>query len=69
MAGLTTPGYLGCGPGAKSFRAKSIGRVGPHPGGSDRLPQDAAGLWAIHRIAPTRIQPKDVVVALCPPGP
>jgi len=36
-----------------------------------------AGPWAIHgsaelaevRIAPTRIQPEDVVLALCPPGP
>jgi len=33
------------------------------------LPQKEAGLRAIHRIAPTRIQPEDVVPALCPPGP
>ena len=41
---------------------------------SIRIPQSAfrnlvAGPWAIHRIAPTRIQPEDVVLALCPPGP
>jgi len=39
---------------------------------SIRIPQSAfrnlqAGPWAIHRIAPTRIQPEDVVLALCPP--
>jgi len=28
-----------------------------------------AGPWAIHRIAPTRVQPEEVVLALCPPGP
>ena len=33
------------------------------------LPQKEAGWRAIHRIAPTRIQPEDVVLALCPPGP
>jgi len=41
---------------------------------SIRIPQSAfrnleAGPWAIHRIAPTRIQPEDVVLALFPPGP
>jgi len=41
---------------------------------SIRIPQSAfrnleAGRWAIHRIAPTRIQPEDVVMAMCPPGP
>ena len=33
------------------------------------LPQKEAGPWAIHRIAPTRIQPGDGVLALCPPVP
>ena len=40
------------------------------------LPQKEAGPWAIHsqsslidRIAPTRIQPDDVFLALCPPDP
>jgi len=28
-----------------------------------------AGPWAIHRIAPTRGQAEDVVLALCPPSP
>ena len=33
------------------------------------LPQSEAGPRAIHRIASTRIQDEDVVLALCPPGP
>jgi len=37
--------------------------------GSALLPQKEAGPWAIHRIAPTLIQPEDVVLALCPPVP
>ena len=41
--GLTFPGCLGCGPGARSFWAKSIGRGAPFLGGFDRLPQNAAG--------------------------
>ena len=40
---MTFLGCLGCGPGARSFCAKSIGRAGPLPGGFDRLPKDAAG--------------------------
>jgi len=58
-----------CGPEAGALRGKSIGgkRI-PH-GDPLLLPQKEAGPWAIHRIAPTRIQPEDVVLALCPPGP
>jgi hypothetical protein len=40
---LTIPGGFGCGPGARSFWVKSIGRAGPPPGGIDRPPQEAAG--------------------------
>ena len=40
---MTFPGCWGCGPGARTFCAKSIGRAGPLPGGFDRLPQDTAG--------------------------
>ena len=64
---MTFPRCLGRGPGVRTWCAKSIGRVSPFPKGSARLPQKEAGPWAIHRIAPTRIQPEDVVLALCPP--
>jgi len=58
-----------CGQEAGALCGKSIGgkRI-PH-GDPLLLPQKKAGPWAIHRIAPTRIQPEDVVLALCPPGP
>jgi len=66
---LTSPGCLGCGPGARALRAESIDWVSPFPGRSVRLPRRAAGPWAIHRIAPTRIQPEGMILALCPPVP
>jgi len=64
---LTLARCLGRGPGVRTWCAKSIGRVSPFPNGSARLPQKEAGPWAIQRIAPTRIQPGDVVLGLCPP--
>ena len=51
---LTFPGNLGRGPGARAWCAKSIGRAGPHPGGSDRLPQDEAGRSGDRPGGPTR---------------
>ena len=62
-------GCLSCGPGARALRAESIDWASPFPGGSVRLPQKAAGPWAIRRIAPTQIQPEDMLLALCPPVP
>ena len=53
--GLIFPGGFGYGPGARSFWAKSIGRVGPLPGGFDRLPQDAAGRPGARRLPYTGI--------------
>jgi len=58
-----------CGPEARALRAKSIGGKRIRKGNPFVLPQGEAGPWAIHRIAPTRIQDEDVVLALCPPGP
>jgi len=66
-----------CGQGARALRGKSIGGKRIPYGDPLVLPQKEAGLWAIHgsaelaevRIAPTRIQPGDVLLALCPPGP
>ena len=54
---MTIPGCLGCGPGARTFWAKSIGRAGPLPGGFGRLPQDAAGRSGDRLVAPTRRKP------------
>jgi hypothetical protein len=58
-----------CGQEARALRGKSIGGKRIPYGDPLVLPQKEAGPWAIHRIAPTRIQPEDVVLALCPPGP
>jgi len=58
-----------CGPEGRVLRAKSIGGKRIPYGDPLLLPQEEAGPWAIHRIAPTRIQTGDVVLALCPPGP
>jgi len=58
-----------CGQEARALRGKSIGGKGNPFGDRPVLPQNEAGPWAIHRIAPTRIQPEDAVLALCPPGP
>ena len=57
------------GPGVRALHAESIGRVSPFPRCSALFPQKEAGAWAIHRIAPTRIQTEDEFLALCPPGP
>jgi len=62
-------GNQACGPEARALRGKSIGGKRISYGDPLLLPQKEAGPWAIHRIAPTRIQPEDVVLALCPPGP
>jgi hypothetical protein len=51
---LTFPECLSCGPGARTFWAKSIGRAGPLPGGFDRFPQGAAGRSDDRPVAPTR---------------
>jgi hypothetical protein len=56
-------------PPLAGLRGKSIGWKGNPFGDRPVLPQKEAGPWAIHRIAPTRIQPEDAVPALCPPGP
>ena len=64
-----SPRCLGRGPGARALRAESIGRVGPFPRGSARLPQKTAGPRATRRVAPTGFQPKDVALGLCPPVP
>ena len=53
----TFQGCLCCGPGARTFCAKSIGRAGPIPGGFDRLPQDAAGRSKDRPLVPTRRVP------------
>ena len=58
-----------CGQEARALRGKSIGGKRNAFGNRPVLPQKEAGPWAIHRIAPTRIYPKDVIQALCPPGP
>jgi hypothetical protein len=51
------PGCLSCGPGARTFWAKSIGRAGPLLVGFDRLPQDAAGRSDDQPVAPARKEP------------
>jgi len=43
-----------CGPGARSFFAKSIGRADPLLGGFDWVPQDAAGRSDDRPVAPTQ---------------
>ena len=51
------------------MRGKSIGGKRIPYGDPLVLPPKEAGPWAIHRIAPTRIQSEGAVLALCPPGP
>jgi len=58
-----------CGQEARALHEKSIGGKRIPYGDLLVLPQKEAGPWAIHRIAPTRIQPDDVFLALCPPDP
>jgi hypothetical protein len=58
-----------CGPEGRALRGKSIGGKRILAEDPNAFPQKEAGPWAIHRIAPAQIQPEDVVLALCPPGP
>jgi len=58
-----------CGQEARALRGKNIGGKRIPYRDPLVLPQKEAGPLAIHRIAPTRIQPEDVILALCPPGP
>jgi len=67
--GLTFPGCLGCGQGARTFWAKSIGWAGPLLGGLDTLPPKVAGPWATSRVARTGKGPKNLILTQCPPVP
>jgi hypothetical protein len=53
---LTFPGSLGCGPGARGWGSKSIGRVIPVPRCGDRLPVQEAAPSGDRPVAPTRIR-------------
>ena len=67
--GVDISGMPGSWPGGKGLVLKKHRPGEPSSRGCARFPQKEAGPWAIHRIAPTRIQPKDVVLTLCPPVP
>jgi hypothetical protein len=57
---LTFPGCLGCGPGARGWGSKSIGRVIPVPRCWDRLPVQEAARSGDRPVAPTSTRPSAV---------
>src|SRR5512136_2134616 len=54
---LTFPGFPGCGPGARAWGSKSIGRVIPVPGGWAGLPVQQAARSGDRPAASARTRP------------